>query len=101
MLSLQLSYQKHRRQGFLYNLQILQSRQTSVLNSANNAKTVPITQDDRGDQYTAQVIVPILADGEIIGGLMLLSRESGVRMGDIDQKVAETTATIIGRQMEQ
>ena len=32
---------------------------------------------------------------------MLLSRETGARMSDIDQKVAETTATIVGRQMEQ
>ena len=32
---------------------------------------------------------------------MLLSREAGMEMTDIDQKVAETTAAIIGRQMEQ
>jgi len=40
-------------------------------------------------------------DGEVIGALMLLSRENGVVMTDIDMKVAETTATIVGRQMEQ
>ncbi len=32
---------------------------------------------------------------------MLLSRESGLQMTNVDQKVAETTANIIGRQMEQ
>ena len=52
-------------------------------------------------KIVSQVITPILADGEIIGGLMLLSRESGLQMTDIDHKVAETTANIIGRQMEQ
>ena len=41
------------------------------------------------------------ADGEIIGGLMLLSRDSGASMGEVDQKVAETTTSIIARQMEQ
>ena len=51
--------------------------------------------------YSAQIVAPILADGEIVGGLILLSRESGLQMTDIDQKVAETTANIIGRQMEQ
>ena len=81
--------------------QILQSRHSSLLNLATGSRMIPITTDDRPDQYTAQIIVPILADGEIIGGLMLLSRETGARMSDIDQKVAETTATIVGRQMEQ
>ena len=38
---------------------------------------------------------------EIIGGLMLLSREAGASMGEVDQKVAETTTSIIARQMEQ
>ena len=32
---------------------------------------------------------------------MLAERESGVRMTAVDMKVAETTAVIIGRQMEQ
>jgi len=80
---------------------ILQSRQMQVLNLSSGAKMVPVTSDDRPDVYSAQILVPILADGEIIGGLILLSRDSGVQMSDIDQKVAETTASIVGRQMEQ
>jgi len=81
--------------------QILQSRQMQVLNLSSGAKMIPVTNDDRSDMYSAQIIAPILADGEIVGGLILLSRESGVQMSDIDQKVAETTASIVGRQMEQ
>ena len=80
---------------------ILQSRQMQVLNLSSGAKMLPVTSDDRPELYSAQILVPILADGEIIGGLILLSRESGVQMSDIDQKVAETTASIVGRQMEQ
>lgn len=80
---------------------ILQGRQMQVLNLASGMRMVPVTNDDRTENYSAQIIVPILADGEIIGGLILLNRESGVQMTDIDQKVAETTANIVGRQMEQ
>ena len=80
---------------------VLQARQTVVLNLGSGASPLPVTGDDRAESYAAQVIVPILSDGEIIGGLMLLSRESGRQMTEIDQKVAETTAVIIGRQMEQ
>ena len=80
---------------------ILQSRQISVLNLVSGAKMIPITSDDRAEAYTAQLVAPILADGEIIGGLILLSRDSGASMGEVDQKVAETTTSIIARQMEQ
>ena len=43
----------------------------------------------------------IIADGEAIGAVLLLSREQGARMGDTEVKVAETAAGIVGRQMEQ
>lgn len=81
--------------------QILQSRQIAVLNLSAGAKMIPLTADDRAENYTAQIVVPILADGEIIGGLMLVSRETGASMSDVDRKVAETTANIVGKQMEQ
>lgn len=81
--------------------QILQSRQLQLLNLASGARMIPVTSDDHADAYSAQIVAPILADGEIIGSLILLSRESGTQMSDVDQKVAETTASIVGRQMEQ
>ena len=37
----------------------------------------------------------------VIGAVVLLSREPAARMGDTELKVAETTASIVGRQMEQ
>ena len=80
---------------------VLQGRQTVVLNLVSGAKPVPVVAEDRPEGYAAQIIVPILSDGEIIGGLILASRDPGRQMTDIDQKVAETTAVIIGRQMEQ
>ena len=78
-----------------------QPRQLTMLNLSAGAKMIPVTSDDRAENYSAQIVAPILADGEIVGGLILLSRDSGLQMTDIDRKVAETTANIIGRQMEQ
>lgn len=71
------------------------------LNAAANAAMIPITAGDEASAYTAQIVVPIIADGEVIGALMLLSHDVGVRMTETDLKVAETTAGLIGRQMEQ
>ena len=39
--------------------------------------------------------------GRVIGAVLLLSREQNAKMGDTELKVAETTASIVGRQMEQ
>lgn len=80
---------------------VLQNRQICVLNQGPGVLMMPVTTDDHSEGYTAQIVMPILADGEIIGGLMLLSRETGTVMTDVDRKVAETTASIVGRQMEQ
>lgn len=80
---------------------ILQGRRLVVNNLLDGAQMIPVTNDDVAANYTAQLIMPILAEGEIIGGILLLDRSAGARITDIDQKVAEATATIIGRQMEQ
>ncbi len=80
---------------------IMEDRQLVMLNSAAGDRMIPVTADDTPESYTAQVVAPIIADGEIVGSLMLLNRESGGQFCDADRKVAETTASIIGKQMEQ
>ena len=77
------------------------SRQSMAINKLAGGKVFAITNEDEAMGYTAQVFSPIIADGEAIGGVLLLSREAGVKMGDTELKVAETTAGIVGRQMEQ
>lgn len=81
--------------------QAIAARQTVALNRQSGSRTMPIvTDEDSAAAYTAQVISPIIADGEAIGAVLLMSRENGVRMGDTEMKVAETAAGIVGRQME-
>ena len=80
---------------------IMQGRTAVMKNLPDGERMLPLVQGDQPEQYTGQIIAPILADGEIVGCLMLAERESGVRMTAVDMKVAETTAVIIGRQMEQ
>ena len=78
------------------------SRQTVALNQQNGGRMVAVTtEEDQNPNYTAQVISPIIADGEAIGAVLLMSRDNGVKMGDTELQVAETAAGIVGRQMEQ
>ena len=77
------------------------NRQTVAINRAGGGKMVAVTNEEDINGYTAQVVSPIIADGEAIGAVLLLSKEQGARMGDAEMKVAETAAGIVGRQMEQ
>ena len=76
-------------------------RQTMTCNRFSGGRIVPVTNEEDVSGYTAQVVSPIIADGEAIGAVLLLSREQGAKMGDTEVKVAETAAGIVGRQMEQ
>ncbi len=76
-------------------------RQSMAINRLSGGKTMAVTGEDDAQGYTAQVMSPIIADGEAIGAVLILSREQGARMGDTELKVAETAAGIVGRQMEQ
>lgn len=80
---------------------LLNERRSVVMNAADGDRMIPLCADDMPGQYTAQLVAPVLSDGEVIGAILLLARDNGVRMGDLERKVAETTAHIIGRQMEQ
>ena len=77
------------------------NRQTVAINRAGGGKIVAVTNEEDITGYTAQVVSPIIADGEAIGAVLLLSKEQGAKMGDAELKVAETAAGIVGRQMEQ
>ena len=81
--------------------QVIASRQTQTYSRMAGGKMMSVTNEEDNTGYTAQVVSPIIADGEAIGAVLLLSREQGARMGDIEVKVAETAAGIVGRQMEQ
>ncbi len=80
---------------------VIQNRQPMTINRASGGKIFAVTNEEDAAPYTAQVVCPIIADGESIGAVMLLSREPNAKMGDTEMKVAETTASIVGRQMEQ
>lgn len=49
---------------------------------------------------TAQVITPIICEGDAIGSVSLLSREPRAKFGDTEIKLVSTAAGFLGRQME-
>ncbi|BAU26190.1 AbrB family transcriptional regulator (stage V sporulation protein T) [Aneurinibacillus soli] len=65
-----------------------------------NAGEYEIIRDNE-DPYTSYVIAPIIAGGDPIGAVILLTKEEQVKMADLEVKLAETAAGFLAKQMEQ
>ena len=67
----------------------------------NNEKALPITQNANANNLNnSQVIYPIISDGDVIGSIVLLSKEQNTKMGDSELKVAQSAAGFLSSQME-
>lgn len=56
---------------------------------------------DNEETYTSYVIAPIIAGGDPIGAVILLTKDDQVKMADLEVKLAETAAGFLAKQMEQ
>lgn len=73
----------------------------SYSSAENNNVSLPITKNDnRERKNNSQVVYPIISDGDVIGSVILLSKDSGLKMSEVEQKVAQSAATFLGSQME-
>lgn len=79
---------------------IMNDKTTWVVKSASE-KRVPIFTNESTDKYYAQVISPIVSEGDTIGSVVLMATEAGSQMGDAEVKLAQSAAGFLGKQMEQ
>lgn len=56
---------------------------------------------DISETYSSYVIAPIVAGGDPIGAVILVSKDESVKMGQMELKMAETAAGFLAKQMEQ
>jgi len=78
---------------------VMEERKPVLINSMGE-EFFPINADGE-TKFSAEVIAPIIAEGDPIGAVILISREQGVKMGDMELKLAETAAGFLAKQMEQ
>ena len=71
-----------------------------VLLGEGGQKLIPLHSDEDIEE-TSQVVAPIVAEGDAIGAVIILSKQSGQKMGELELKLAETAAAFLGKQMEQ
>ena len=80
---------------------LMQNREHVICDRSQGTLVGITLDDDENSQYESQVIVPIIAEGDAIGAVILLSKNVGASMGMTELKAAETAARFIGKQMEQ
>ena len=67
----------------------------------NNDIAIPITNNDNNDRkFNSQVIYPIISQGDVIGSVILLSKEQNKKMSETELKVAQSAAGFLSSQME-
>ena len=65
-------------------------------------KHIPVLlTDGEVSPYSSQVIYPIIAEGDTVGTVMLLSKEPTTKMNDVEFKVVQSAAGFLGKQMEE
>ena len=55
---------------------------------------------EASDRYHLGVAAPILSQGDLMGCVMLLMNEEDKPLAEADQRLAQTVAGFLGRQME-
>lgn len=60
-----------------------------------------LANGDRNCKITSQVVAPIIAQGDPIGAVIIMSKEEGYKVSELEAKLAETAAYFLAKQMEQ
>ena len=67
----------------------------------NSDIAMPITKNGNNDRKNnAQVVYPIISNGDTIGTVILMSKDPNKKMTEVEQKVAQSAATFLGSQMD-
>ena len=71
-----------------------------VVQSGKDEKALSSWLDEELEGITAQVVAPIICEGDAIGAVAIMSREPRARFGEMEMKLAATACGFLGRQME-
>jgi len=77
---------------------VIHGKNTKVISTKEEAYRI-IAEDDENEYY-AQILVPIVFQGDAIGSVIFVSKEEGRVLGETELRAAEIGANLLARQME-
>ena len=82
-------------------LEKLMDEREVFTSSKNNDISIPIVKNDNQERrLNSQVIYPIISQGDVIGSVILLSKEQNNKMNETELKLAQSAAGFLSSQME-
>lgn len=78
---------------------ILNVMDERIIWSTKDDSPKPLIKDDK-QKYVSQIIAPIISDGDAIGSVILFSIDYKNDLTDVEYKLAQSSATFLGKQME-
>lgn len=79
--------------------ELIRGRKSCVV--SDRSKVCEIAREDHHvSEYGSQIIVPILAEGDPVGSVILVNQEKDGAFSEKELKAAEVGAALLGRQLE-
>ena len=81
---------------------VMEDRKVILLNNLSDSQSGGIIASDDEDglcTFTSEVVAPIIFEGIAIGAVIIGSKQAGVKMGQIEVKLAETAVGFLAKQM--
>ena len=76
---------------------IMEARSVYVYKAGETKKVSLVSSTDK---YAAAVVTPIITEGDIIGTVSLILSDTGAVPTDTEVKISQTTAALLGKQLE-
>ena len=84
-----------------HDLEKVMDDKEAYISKDNNDVSIPVIKNEQTSRRNnSQVVYPIISDGDVIGSVVLLSKDKSTKMTDVEKKVVQSAASFLGSQME-
>lgn len=80
--------------------ELISERMTIHHNTDAKNRISLIKEEEEADPYQAQIIYPVICEGDVLGAIALVSRDDKAKFSDVEEKPILCAAAFLGRQME-
>ena len=80
---------------------MMDERRVSIFSASNSHPPVPIKMGEDASLMTSQIIAPVVCDGQPAGAVCLVSRKKEESLAQMEARLAEIAANVLGAMMEQ